>query len=797
MFLSKVETKLVEPVRFLESREQNSDAIRRHATQWSHLETKFDMKKAKIRMKNSNLKQLKKEDNYLYVTNNYMATAYASAKMVLSFHQFGNFTEHMQSRGVDMGTRCGSEWVSASMTKVIYVTMYTTTKANLRHLESPLSLIIDGGSDSARNSYNSLFFQYVDQQNQVKVLFYQAVLRESDEGTGEGQFQKIIDTFREDGILEMVRNNLVAFVSDSANVLMGDWFGVGVRLRADIGWNKKLIRHKCLPHRLESAVKKAKMRNRDDPFPNFEAIEEDFNELSYFYTAPKRRSNLHRYVSNMRPPRKEFTLSSVHSIRWTDSHFLQTQKAITKHKELTGHLMELSRNRNLFDPETQSKASAHYDKLTNKNMLALLALMLDFQEIIKVQSKIFQTMGSSIIGQSRRIGSLLEKMNDVKMDGGGRWTRYLLGSSTCQQVELSEQLEPDGSRLTFMEGQTTGHPGDCLTLEQFERERVVFNGRLLTGQVNVGKGYQQLSTFKDAFIKKLIKEVKSYMGDEELQRRLRIMDHRLWPNDLNRAVYQEYIDSIAYLAEELNMGEKRSEIQDAWFDLMRKLYKEKTFMCAVQRDKVAPWEMWQSILMQIKDLDEDLKNFIKGILSIPFSAAIVERGYSTMKYIRGKLRWHLSPYTTNGLMMIALNGQPISEFNVEKYTRLWLDQGHLRCDDLSVMGQPNHPTTPEPWAPSPSARKPEENEEAEQADPNDGTHEDFTPEAQVHDSETQGDVPVSGSQQVDPNVETQEEADRSGLERPEADGTLIIDGIAIPADDFQLIFDDDVTAGSD
>ena len=783
MFLSKVETQLVDPVSFLDSRRQNNEKIRRHATQWSHLETKFDMKKARIRMKKSNLKQLKKEDNYLYVTNNYMATAYAGAKMVLSFRQFGNFTQHMESRGVDMGTRCHSEWIASSMTKLIYETMNTIMLDNLRHNESPLSLIVDGGSDSASNSYTTVFFQYVDGQNQVKVLFYRAIMLESHEGTAEGQTQKLLDTFRDDRILEMVRSNLVAYVSDSANVLMGDLSGVGVRLQSALGLNN-LIRHKCLPHRIESAVKKAKLRGPDNPFPNFEAIEEDYNELGYFYTAPKRRSNLRTYVGKMNPPRKEFFLTSVHTIRWTDSHFLQTQKFITKHSELTGHLKELSKDRRIFDPDTRSKALTHYNKLTNKNMLMSLATMLDFQEIIKVQSKIFQTTGSSIIGQSRRIESLLHNMNEVKMNGGGRWTRYLLGSSTCQQVELSEEREPDGSRLTFIEGRTIGHPGDCLTLEQFERERVVFNGGLLTGRVIRGKGYQHLSTFKDAFVKKLIKEVKSYLGDEELQRHLKVMDHRLWPENVynpqqhklpvnylghrpkpdffNPQLRRQHMDAIAYLANQVNMGDKYYEIEEAWLKLMIKLYSEKTFMCAVRKDKVAPWEMWQSLLMQIKDLDEDLRRFIKSILAIPFSAAIVERGYSVMKHIRGKLRWRLSPETTNGLLMISLNGVPIAEFNVQKYTMLWLRQGHLRCDDLSVSGQPHHPTTPEPWAPSPSARKPEEIEEAEEVGPNDGTQEEFLPEAQVlgndHEdpNQNQNDYSHFGTQGADPDVDTQE-----------------------------------------
>ena len=50
MYLSKVETQLVEPVRFRESRKQNNEKIRTHATQWSHLETKFDMKKGTIQI---------------------------------------------------------------------------------------------------------------------------------------------------------------------------------------------------------------------------------------------------------------------------------------------------------------------------------------------------------------------------------------------------------------------------------------------------------------------------------------------------------------------------------------------------------------------------------------------------------------------------------------------------------------------------------------------------------------------------------------------------------------------------
>ena len=64
-----------------------------------------------------------------------------------------------------------------------------------------------------------------------------------------------------------------------------------------------------------------------------------------------------------------------------------------------------------------------------------------------------------------------------------------------------------------------------------------------------------------------------------------------------------------------------------------------------------------------------------------------------MNNIRGQRRWSLLTGTTDGLMMIALNGVPIGEFNVQRHSIKWIrDLGHLRCDDFSHVGQP-HSTT--------------------------------------------------------------------------------------------------------
>ena len=68
-----------------------------------------------------------------------------------------------------------------------------------------------------------------------------------------------------------------------------------------------------------------------------------------------------------------------------------------------------------------------------------------------------------------------------------------------------------------------------------------------------------------------------------------------------------------------------------------------------------------------------------------------------MNIIRGQRRWSLLTGTTDGLMMIALNGVPIGEFNVQRFSIKWIrDLGHLRCDDFSHLGQPHSTTTTEP-----------------------------------------------------------------------------------------------------
>ena len=467
-----------------------------------------------------------------------------------------------------------------------------------------------------------MFFQTINEYQFVQVVYYRSIELGAHEVGAEGEFNRLIQTFEKDGILSAVKKNLVGFVSDSAGVLQGERSGVAVRLQKHFE-KHYLIRHRCLPHRLESAISQAKKDAKNKPYPNFGAIEEFFNELALFYKAPKKRNDLQAYL--FRISHRQFTLARVQTIRWINSHYVQTKKVILNHKPLATHLLMISKDFR-FDEDARAKASNLYKILTNKNMLATLASQLDFQELLKAQSKLYQERGETLIGQGRARKALLDRMTNLKNAGGGPWTFYLLGKSMCQDVELEELPEPDGVTINFVEGHANGLPRHCLSLDMFEHDKVEFDGTELKGEVTtpfkVKKGnFQRYSTFRDSYLTKLIKEVESYLPSSDLVNALSLMDIHAWPLTYDEIDHQQQTEHMSYLTKWLNMP---YDIGHAWLGLIRQFYNKKGFLCAVRKDKVSPKDFWQSVLIQEKFMDEDLRKFIQSILTIPFSAAIVE-----------------------------------------------------------------------------------------------------------------------------------------------------------------------------
>ena len=140
--LSRQESGLANPEGVLyESPERNDRFIRGHAHQWSHLDTIYDLKTAKLRLRGSSLAQMKQEDQHLFVTNNIMSAAYAAQKLVVPFNQHPNLVKFLKSVHVDTGTRCKTKDVARVMSEVIYTSIHDEFVQMLKDQQAPLTLL--------------------------------------------------------------------------------------------------------------------------------------------------------------------------------------------------------------------------------------------------------------------------------------------------------------------------------------------------------------------------------------------------------------------------------------------------------------------------------------------------------------------------------------------------------------------------------------------------------------------------------------------------------------------------------
>ena len=199
------------------------------------------------------------------------------------------------------------------------------------------------------------------------------------------------------------------------------------------------------------------------------------------------------------------------------------------HKALSSHLLKINLDP-AFDDSTRAQASEFYDVLTNKHFLSSLALLLDIEEVLKAESKIFQVRGSSIIGQERRQKSLLDRLTKIKDEqydtALGKWTRHLLAQSTCQ--EMSQELvvlDETGNVVHLEAPRPIGNPRQCTSLIQFEDNQVIFEEKVLDS--NYDGEFKKLSDFREAFMAKLIAETIRYLPPIDLVRDLGILDREV------------------------------------------------------------------------------------------------------------------------------------------------------------------------------------------------------------------------------------------------------------------------------
>jgi len=136
-----------------------------------------------------------------------------------------------------------------------------------------------------------------------------------------------------------------------------------------------------------------------------------------------------------------------------------------------------------------------------------------------------------------------------------------------------------------------------------------------------------------------------------------MLNKATWPSDpLERALFGE--SKIAYLC------------------------KEFAFSSATTADIVLNY----SLFKKGQEMGEHLSKFFMLLKTLPISSAACERGFSQMNLHHTSIRNRLAVESVSNLMMLSINGPPLSLFNARKYVISWLKSGkHLALDKATGL----------------------------------------------------------------------------------------------------------------
>lgn len=91
-----------------------------------------------------------------------------------------------------------------------------------------------------------------------------------------------------------------------------------------------------------------------------------------------------------------------------------------------------------------------------------------------------------------------------------------------------------------------------------------------------------------------------------------------------------------------------------------------------------------TIFKQTRNAGVKLKLLINKVETYPISTASCERGFSQLNLAHTNVRNRLHSATVSSLLMVSINGPPLSHFNVRKYVITWLKKGHHAANDKAT-----------------------------------------------------------------------------------------------------------------
>ncbi len=195
----------------------------------------------------------------------------------ISFNQHKNILKLQEINGADIGLKHRDRSSATRMLHFISRQIHFDFMNDLNISSKPVSILIDTSTDISNNHYLVIELYYIKNGNPIFVFY--RLIKIGVEERFQNLFELIVNAFKDDGMYDYFKENMIGFISDSARVLMGAKNSVMSKFKDWIkSKGKKLFSIKCSAHKLETAVKHSYKK-----ISSIQYVEDSLNDIANFF----------------------------------------------------------------------------------------------------------------------------------------------------------------------------------------------------------------------------------------------------------------------------------------------------------------------------------------------------------------------------------------------------------------------------------------------------------------------------------------------------------------------------------
>lgn len=611
-------------------------------------------------VKNAEIKFVERHKDNIAATVKVFRTAYECAKSHLPCTEHTRLIQLQLLNGVDCGNVLYSNHSCGNIIHHVSDQMRSELVQHIVSSHAKLSILVDE-STSVSNIQSMVV--YLRTQFDGEICTYFLGLLELTDATAAGLEMVLHDFLNRIGLDDnILREQFIGFCSDGASCMIGEHKGMVTLLKAKF---PLLQTFHCMAHRLELAVK-----NSVDTVNAVSHFKIYVDELYKVYSmSPKNQRELDAIANSLSI--ELLKIQKVFDVRWVFSSFVAVKAILRDYSALFAHFTNCASETSGRTSKERSRYRGLLSKMQSWFFVSEICMLKDALRCLTQLSLYLQSHEANVLNAHSHIVDTINKLQALKKI-------KLCGTVNIDASDGDEDDDHDDDNddqdecdaevgLQTTEAVTGEHriklQGNVTTLGKFlasfENDQHYKGVKIVKKDVDA----VNFAKLKSQFMQSLCDNLQQRFPSTDLLEAASCLSNSTWPtNPLERALYGEKY--VATLCKKFGVGSTDAA------------------------ETVLEYSIFK--MSDGLTLGPKLKYFISMLKVLPISSADCERGFSQMNLYHTSGRNRLLVTSVNDMLMIGINGPPITSWNAEKYVITWLKSGRHGALDKPT-GLPTKP----------------------------------------------------------------------------------------------------------